>query len=217
MTKQNNKFDLYDYKNIGILFKQFTEKELKPLKLEIEKIKSNFSKGIVYNKALAGNLEKEYQLIESKNYLNELIQPYLFEHTNYFQYLDNCAYLNEDKYLILDALWVNFQKKYEFNPPHKHSGIYSFVIWLEIPYKIEDEMNMPSSVNSNNNTPGHFNFLYNNSLGGISVYSIPADKKYKNVICIFPSSMFHFVNPFYTSDDYRITVSGNFLFNVKKD
>jgi len=36
-------------------------------------------------------------------------------------------------------LWVNFQKKYEFNPFHMHDGLYSFVLWHKVPYKIDDE------------------------------------------------------------------------------
>ena len=33
-------------------------------------------------------------------------------------------------------------------------------------------------------------------------------------ILLFPSEMYHGVYPFYTSDDYRISVSGNFNFKI---
>ena len=33
----------------------------------------------------------------------------------------------------LSNFWVNFQHQHEFNPAHNHTGIYSFVVWLQIP------------------------------------------------------------------------------------
>ena len=33
----------------------------------------------------------------------------------------------------LTALWCNFQRQYEFNPPHDHDGKLSFVIYLSVP------------------------------------------------------------------------------------
>ena len=33
----------------------------------------------------------------------------------------------------LTALWCNYQRQYEFNPPHDHDGKLSFVIYLSIP------------------------------------------------------------------------------------
>ena len=35
------------------------------------------------------------------------------------------------------------------------------------------------------------------------------DSQYENTICVFPSILNHAVFPFYTSDEYRISVSGN--------
>ena len=34
----------------------------------------------------------------------------------------------------LNRWWVNYQKQNEFNPIHNHAGVYSFVIWMKIPY-----------------------------------------------------------------------------------
>ena len=33
----------------------------------------------------------------------------------------------------LDNLWVNFQRQYDFNPPHNHLGSLSFVTYLNVP------------------------------------------------------------------------------------
>ena len=38
---------------------------------------------------------------------------------------------------ILSALWINYQKKNEFNPPHDHDGKLSFVIYLKNTGRVE--------------------------------------------------------------------------------
>ena len=47
--------------------------------------------------------------------------------------------LPSDYKLFISDLWVNYQKKYEFNPPHSHSGVASFVIFIHIPYDLSEE------------------------------------------------------------------------------
>ena len=49
----------------------------------------------------------------------------------------------------LDKLWVNFQKKHEFNPIHNHFGAFSFACWINIPYNLDDEMDLAQVKNSN--------------------------------------------------------------------
>ena len=39
----------------------------------------------------------------------------------------------------LTSWWVSYQKKNEFFSYHHHSGIYSFVIWMKIPYSYRDQ------------------------------------------------------------------------------
>jgi len=48
-------------------------------------------------------------------------------------------------------------------------------------------------------------------LGNIRSHDLPVDKSYEKKLLLFPATMRHSVYPFYTSDDYRISVSGNFL------
>jgi len=39
----------------------------------------------------------------------------------------------------MTAPWFNFQKKGQFLPQHTHDGLYSFSLWLQIPYEYEEE------------------------------------------------------------------------------
>ena len=107
----------------------------------------------------------------------------------------------------LNNAWVNFQKKGDFNPLHHHTGSYSFVIWVRVPYKIEDEQARYSDVNGNE--AASFNFYYTDAYGGIASVNLPVDETFEWKCAFFPSRLNHSVNPFSTSDEYRISVSGN--------
>jgi hypothetical protein len=51
-------------------------------------------------------------------------------------------------------------------------------------------------------------------LGRIKQVPIPVDSSYEGTIMMFPSALNHGVYPFYTSDEYRISVSGNIRIKV---
>ena len=54
-----------------------------------------------------------------------------------------------------------------------------------------------------------FCFMYaNHQRGGIGTIALNVDQSYEGKIILFPADLAHAVYPFYTSDDYRITMSG---------
>jgi hypothetical protein len=108
-------------------------------------------------------------------------------------------------------MWVNFQQKGEYNPLHSHSGTLSFVIWVKIPYDLENEKNLPNIIRSNTASGPAFTFVHSGFSEQVSVYNIPIDKSYEGKMIIFPSWLQHMVSPFYTSNDFRISVSGNLV------
>ena len=112
----------------------------------------------------------------------------------------------------LERLWINYQKKYDFNPLHIHSGVFSFVIWVQIPYELEEER---KRYKSNGDETAAFMFQYLNSIGGIDTEYLYLDKSFEWKMAFFPARLNHGVNPFYTSDDYRISISGNVYVNDK--
>jgi len=198
------------YPNIGYIIADLTEVQLEPIKQEINKIKNNFTSysDRKANYMLAGNITDEFKLVDCNTHVEELLKPLCFSFDKQFNYFNKNFDTRSDLYL--GKLWVNFQKKNEFNPIHNHSGALSFVIWIDIPYDIEDEKQYSPGKDSNNNVAGNFQILYLNSLGEIKSENIAVDKKFNNKILLFPSSLNHTVYPFYTSDEYRISVSGNF-------
>ena len=203
--------DAYQFANIGYVIADVDSNVLDILRQKSNSLKQNFTSGTDYNKNLAGNIENEFDLSDIK----AQCEPFILNACKFYK--DNYpAYkpqLVRQSQIILKDFWINFQKKYEFNPVHNHTGLFSFVIWLDIPYNINDELATGPGKQSNNNLAGHFEFAFRNTLGEHTTVPIPVDKTFNGKICIFPSAMPHTVYPFYNSDEYRITVSGNVNFS----
>ena len=82
---------------------------------------------------------------------------------------------------------------------------------MQIPYLMEDELKALPSASANPNLAGHFAFHFTDTVGDIRTFHIPSDKTQENTILFYPARMKHSIFPLYYSDDYRITVSGNFV------
>ena len=52
-------------------------------------------------------------------------------------------------------------------------------------------------------------FQYNTALGGLDTEYLYVDKSFEWKMVFFPARLNHGVNPFYTSDDHRVSISGN--------
>ena len=104
--------------------------------------------------------------------------------------------------------WVNFQHQNEFNPSHDHTGVYSFVIWLQIPTE-HKEQNKDNPCNIK--LTSSFQFAYTDLVGKIRNTSYDLDKSWEGTMLFFPSKLVHQVYPFYNNDGTRISISGNVL------
>ena len=165
--------------------------------------------GIVQmNNSLAGQITKEYQITKSLPFLN----PYLEEMGRAYQKEWN-YYPKENpnnNKLTVESVWVNMQKKLEVNPLHNHDGTLSFVAWLHVPFKLEDERNMENCKNSRTvELASTFQFVYNTALGTIANCPMFVESGWEARIVMFPAKLLHMVYPFQTSDDYRISIAGN--------
>ena len=173
-------------------------------------------KSIEANQELIGNIEEEYSL---DKYIS-LIEPYLLKtimmEPKLIKIVNeryDCNSVN--KPFKLKNLWVNFQKKNEFNPIHNHSGIFSFIIFIKIPFLIEDQLQTSPGRKASNNLPGVLQFLGFDQFNPLVLQNFFVDKKWEQSMLIFPASYAHCVYPFYKVNDYRITVSGNIKLRIK--
>ena len=204
-----NQFD-----NYGFISSKFTDFDLFPVKQEIEKMQTNFSVATPFNHRLAGNIKKEYELCNCRNHVQNLLIPYVQSYIETNNFVQKYNLSEKDYNIELSSLWVNFQQKYEFNPFHTHTGILSFVIWIDIPYTFEDEINAAPGEGLAKESAGSFVFYYTDSLGQITEKRLNSDILENNTVLLFPAKMPHAVYPFYSSNNYRITVSGNFITSI---
>jgi len=197
--------------NLGFVTCKVPDEILKEIKKEVKEIQEDFKKAVDNRHNLVGHINNEYTLEKSKRFLEPFLLEIGQQYNNRYNYVQTVSGVMSGKIsfdLTLDGFWVNFQKKHEFNPMHHHAGVYSFVIWLNLPFNHKDEEAIYPIVNGENRT-SKFTFHYTDILGNLGLYSIPADQDLEGHLVLFPSKLNHSVNPFYTSDDYRISVAGN--------
>lgn len=193
------------FKNLAFVQSKVSSTTLEELKQEAKFILENSNQFKKYNNQLAGNLEKEYSTHKSE----EILKPYLISLANEFhkQSTENEHY----PHWKVKDIWINYQKKYEHNPIHNHTGNLSFVLWVQIPYNLKDELSHPNCMNSNTPSNSLFEFIFTDFMGRIVQNKIEIDKSWEGTMIMFPSSLLHMVHPFYTSDDYRISIAGNLV------
>ena len=160
------------------------------------------------NRELAGAIKEEYNIGRSDFITGEFFDYIIRLIGQYEQTFSVPVFEGELSYPLfqlpfidrssLITTWINYQKKSEYNPPHKHSGAYSFVMWLNIPYDVDKEKELYRS-----STDFTFQFVQD---GQIQQY--PIDPSEGDIV-LFPSGLWHSVNPFFLSDEFRISISGN--------
>jgi len=150
---------------------------------------------------LVGHLNSSYT-IDHTNKINHEFNNYIIDLSLKLDMFLDSKY----ETLKIKKFWINYQKKYEFNPIHLHGGDFSFVIWYKIPYIAEDEETFFKLDSKTIN--GCFNFHYELE-DTVESLTLRVDKTWEKTICVFPAKLQHSVMPFYTSDEYRITFSGN--------
>ena len=177
------------------------------LNQEIIDIHTDDSNTLKMNRTLAGQITKEYQITKSR----QLLDPYLEEMARAYQkHWDYYPQTNKNIDLKVESVWVNMQKKLEVNPLHNHEGTMSFVAWLHVPFKLEDERNMQNCKNSRTvKLASTFQFVYTQILGKVVNFPLFVENGWEGRIVMFPSKLLHIVYPFQTSDDYRISIAGN--------
>ena len=201
-------FDHTHLPNVGLTNGIIPPEIYQDLNKEIVDIHTN-DQGIVrMNTSLAGQITKEYQITKSLPLLNPFLEEMGRAYQKEWNYYPK-ENPNNNK-LKVESVWVNMQKKLEVNPLHNHDGTLSFVAWLYIPFKLEDERNMPNCKDSRTmEISSTFQFVYNTALGTIANCPMFVESGWEGRIVMFPSQLLHIVYPFQTSDDYRISIAGN--------
>lgn len=172
-------------------------------------LRNNISKEIPKQESLAGHLKDEYGYKNWPLYVEEYLMKCVSQRNYLLEYAKTIKALDIDVPFYLGDMWVNLQRKHEFNPIHTHSGVWSFIIPLQVPYKLEDEDKVFPSQGNRKSCTSKLCFVVNNNVGQINSVEVDMDQSYVDKLLIFPAKLNHLVYPFFTSDGIRITVSGN--------
>ena len=152
------------------------------------------------NKGVPTHYDLKVNNVKLYDYLNKLMIR-VEKEINYFPSL---KFANKNVPLTHQIPWINYQKKHEYVPNHTHDGVYSYSIWIK-----------STETDPNDEFSGYFNFLSPSVVGTILSTPLRVDKSKEGYIVMFPSPLMHCVYPFYDSDDYRISISGNIMMNTK--
>ena len=189
--------------NLGWLHYSLVDKEIDYLWNCIDNHKED------HKGKLAGNISKSFELEDTNDwFFNHTLQPLTNVYANQFQNVGMTVPTLYNHPYALQTWWVNYQKQYEFNPSHDHTGVYSFVIWLKIPVEFDDQ-----NKDNITNFPvrSGFQFHYQDILGELRNFTYQLGKNYEGQLLFFPSKLRHEVFPFYECDEDRISISGNIL------
>ena len=158
---------------------------------------------IDFQTRLAGQIAKERGYSEEqRTKIIPYLSPYLGVYDEAFQRFQMKRFEKKPEY-VLSALWVNFQRQYEFNPPHDHDGKLSFVIYLSIPDALKEENKKYTGKSCG---PGGIQFMYGEGPRNCVTYQSYFPKE--GDMFVFPAWLKHWVMP-YHSDCVRVSVSGN--------
>ena len=198
------------FPNIGVVEAKLPEDVTKDIWKAIKKARKNPDN---MKDELAGNISSSIRLDADSpqlaEFLNTILPEFIKSHIESYG-APWRAVMKEGEGFNLESLWVNFQKKHEFNPPHDHSGVFSFVIWMQIPTSYAEQKKLPVCAESNaDNHISNFAFSYTNTMGRVSTFAYNMEKEAEGYMVMFPSQMLHQVFPFYESDGERISISGN--------
>ena len=164
---------------------------------------------------LAGNISKS-KFIEDKdnwfyeNVLKEYAETIYFKEWNNY-YNVHVAKSAPPPVFELKKLWVNYQKQHEFNPPHHHIGLFSFVVFMKIPTHWKEQHALPWLKDAKEPYTSDFQFILGQGMGPVQSISIPLCPEDEGRILFFPAWLTHQVFPFYECEEERITISGNII------
>ena len=184
---------VHDFPNLGYIIDKLPEEVITIIKKHVEQV----AKKMKEDPSLAPHSIEEIfpnEPFKRKNYrwpredypdLYKVVEPYIKKISSTYKSLykypnvlisayddgsqKNMNFVEVDQ-MKMDNIWVNFQKKHQWLPMHMHNALYSFIIYINIPYNLEEELNHPDFQTAK--TGSCINFIYNNVVGRISKLEI---------------------------------------------
>lgn len=183
------------------------------------------NKGESCGEMLAGHVMDSYYLEDKEDYFYvNVLDPLMQEYMHNFGNPGDKIAVNNLHPFCLHKWWVNYQQQGEYNPTHDHTGCFSFVIWMKIPYTNEEQNETGTNPEvaiakragkmSGHASNGSFEFHYTDIFGASHSFWYDMGTPLEGTMLLFPSNLKHQVYPFFNNDEYRISISGNIVLNT---
>jgi len=175
--------------NFGLIKVKLPDSLFNKLKLECNTCSNNkeFVSGLS-----SDGIANHYLLTDStaiKSFALDTANLYCNEYSDAVTWKIKSDDLDSSK-LIPWEPWINLQTKNQWIPPHNHSGLLAYTVWIDIP------------------SPSIFEIIYNTISGETMKRKLYLSEKDNGYMLMFPSKLIHCVYP-YNEELTRISISGN--------
>lgn len=175
--------------NFGLIKVKLPESLFNELKYEC---KTCFDNNEFISGLTSDGVAKHYSFKDStnlKSFALNTANAYFTEYSEAITWQIRSNDLDESN-LIPWEPWINLQNKNQWIPPHNHSGLLAYTIWMDIP------------------SPSIFEIIYNTISGETMKRKLYLSEKDIGYMLMFPSKLIHCVYP-YNEELTRISISGN--------
>ena len=190
------------FPNLGYVKEHITNQQIPHLLEWIDAIDDQTQ---TINHSHVGVIECEYEIVDdlAKQELSTVLGPMVQ------QYCTDMHFSVEQRPMALTTAWCNLQQSGEYFAAHTHAGVFSFALWLTVPFTQADERAWREARGKSGRETASFTFHYTDALGRITPNVLEVDSSWENTVVVFPGEMMHSVTPYYSTDALRIVVSGN--------
>ena len=133
-------------------------------------------------------------------------------------YLDNFGLPTNNRFthqheLSFQRWWANESYDTQYQALHNHDSVFSFVIWLEIPFNADEEQSIKGTFHPE---AGDYVLTYTDIIGRIRKVNKKLTKEDVGTMFLFPSDLYHVVYPHFLTKNRRRSVAGDLSFNSLK-
>ena len=190
------------FPNLGYVRNTVQPSQIRQLNTWVDSIDESTT---TINHSHVGTIAHEYEIedVLVKKELSDILGPMVQ------QYATDMHFTLEQRPMGLTTAWCNLQTSGEYFAAHTHAGVFSFALWLTVPFTQADERAWREARGKSGRETASFQFHYTDALGRITPNVLEVDRSWENEVIVFPGEMMHSVTPYYSTDAVRIVVSGN--------
>ena len=112
--------------------------------------------------------------------------------------------------LAFSRFWCRASLDGDYQSIHDHQGIFTFVVWLTVPFEGADERQVQAGFRPE---ASDFVLVYPDTCGQLQKRNFVLGKGAEGKMLFFPSDLNHIVYPHYTTTEYRVALAGDITIN----